>query len=126
MSSQADAPPRPPETVQLPAPTVWPIVLALGVMLVAAGMVTNVAVSVLGAILAVCGYVGWFRDVLPHEKTESVPVADIPLRVSTSRPEVERVEFMNRDLHRARLPLEIYPVSAGVKGGLSGGAAMAV
>jgi hypothetical protein len=57
---------------------------------------------------------------------ESVPVADIPQRVSTSRPQVERIEFMHRDLHRARLPLEIYPVSAGVKGGLAGGVAMAV
>jgi len=117
MSSQAEAPPRPPDTVQLPAPTVWPIVLALGVMLVAAGMVTNAAVSVLGAILAVCGYIGWFRDVLPHEKMEAVPVAEIRQRVSTRRPQVERVEFMHHDLHRARLPLEIYPVSAGVKGG---------
>ena len=80
----------------------------------------------LGAILAVCGYIGWFRDVLPHEKMESVPVADIPQPVSTSRRQVERVEFMHRDLHRARLPLEIYPVSAGVKGGLAGGVAMAV
>ena len=126
MSSQAQAPQRTTETVELPAPTAWPIVLAFGVMLVAAGMVTNVAVSVLGAILAVCGYIGWFRDVLPHEKMESVPVGDIPQPVSTSRRQVERVEFMHRDLHRARLPLEIYPVSAGVKGGLAGGVAMAV
>ena len=126
MSSQADAQQRTTDTVELPAPTAWPIVLAFGVMLVVAGLVTNAAVSVLGAILAVCGYIGWFRDVLPHEKMESVTVADIPLRVSTSRPQVERVEFMHRDLHRARLPLEIYPVSAGVKGGLAGGAAMAV
>ena len=126
MSSQAEASPRPPDTVQLPAPTVWPIVLALGVMLVAAGMVTNAAVSVLGAILAVCGYIGWFRDVLPQEKMEAVAVAEIPQCVSTRRPQVERIEFMHRDLHRARLPLEIYPVSAGVKGGLAGGVAMAV
>jgi hypothetical protein len=126
MSSQANAPPRTTDTVELPAPTAWPIVLAFGVMLVAAGMVTNVAISVLGAILAVCGYIGWFRDVLPHEKMESVPVGDIPQPVSTSRRQVERVEFMHRDLHRARLPLEIYPVSAGVKGGLAGGVAMAV
>src|SRR5580765_7122413 len=126
MSLQVEAPPRPPDTVLLPAPTVWPIVLALGVMLVAAGMVTNAAVSVLGAILAVCGYIGWFRDVLPHEKMESVPVGDIPQPVRTSRRQVERVEFMHRDLHRARLPLEIYPVSAGVKGGVAGGVAMAV
>lgn len=126
MSSQADAQQRTTDTVELPAPTAWPIVLAFGVMLVVAGLVTNAAVSVLGAILAVCGYIGWFRDVLPHEKMEPVTVAAIPLRVSTSRPQVERVEFMHRDLHRARLPLEIYPVSAGVKGGLAGGAAMAV
>jgi len=126
MSSHADAQQRTTDTVELPAPTAWPIVLAFGVMLVAAGMVTNAAVSVLGAILAVCGYIGWFRDVLPHEKMESVPVANIPQRVSTSRPHVESVEFMHRDLHRARLPLEIYPVSAGVKGGLAGGVAMAV
>jgi len=126
MSSQAEAPRRTTYTVELPAPTAWPIVLAFGVTLVAAGMVTNVAVSVLGAILAVCAYIGWFRDVLPHEKMESVPVGDIPQPVSTSRRQVERVEFMHRGLHRARLPLEIYPVSAGVKGGLAGGVAMAV
>ena len=125
MSSQAEAP-RTTDAVELPAPTAWPIAMALGVMLVAAGMVTNAAVSLLGAILALWGCIGWFRDVLPHEKMESVPVANIPQRVSTSRRQVERVEFMNRDLHRARLPLEIYPVSAGVKGGLAGGAAMAV
>jgi len=126
MSSQAEARQRPTDMVELPASTVWPIVLAFGVMLVAAGMVTNVAVSVLGAILAVCGYIGWFRDVLPHEKMESVPVADVPQRVSTNRRQVERVQFMHRDLHRARLPLELYPVSAGVKGGVAGGVAMAV
>ena len=126
MSSHAEAQQRTTDTVELPAPTAWPIVLAFGGMLVVAGLVTNAAVSVLGAILAVCGYIGWFRDVLPHEKMESVPVADIPQRVSTSRPQVERVEFMHRDLHRARLPLEIYPVSAGVKGGLAGGVAMAI
>ena len=126
MSWKADAQPRTTGRVELPAPTVWPIVLAFGVMLVAAGMVTNAGVSVLGAILAVCGYIGWFRDVLPYEKTESVTVADTPPRVSTSRPHVEQVEFMRRALNRARLPLEIYPVSAGVKGGLAGGVAMAV
>ena len=33
---------------------------------------------------------------------------------------------MTHQLHRARLPLEIYPVSAGVKGGLAGSVVMAV
>jgi hypothetical protein len=113
-------------TVDLPAPTAWPIVLAFGVTMIAAGMVTMAAVSVLGAILVICGYVGWFRAVLPHEKHEAVVIDAIPQPARTARPRVDRVAWMNHDLHRARLPLEIYPVSAGVKGGLAGGAAMAV
>jgi len=45
--------------------------------------------------------------------------------VNTSRPRVTPVEWMTHELHRARLPLEIYPVSAGVKGGLAGSVPMA-
>jgi len=39
--------------LQLPAPTAWPMVLALGITLVLAGMVTDVVVSILGGLLAV-------------------------------------------------------------------------
>ncbi len=113
-------------SVELPAPTAWPIVLAFGLTLVFAGLVTSASVSLLGAILAVAGCVGWFRDVLPHEKHESVPVAEKVPAVATSRPEVARVAWMTEELHRARLPLEIYPISAGIKGGLAGSVAMAV
>jgi hypothetical protein len=55
-------------TIHLPAPTAWPIVLAFGVTLLLAGLVTTTAVSLLGAILAVAGFVGWFRDVLPQDQ----------------------------------------------------------
>ena len=54
--------------IDVPAPTAWPIVLAFGVALLFAGLVTSASLSILGAILAVSGCVGWFRDVLPHEK----------------------------------------------------------
>lgn len=113
-------------TVSLPAPTAWPIVLAFGITLLFTGMLTSSSVSVLGAILAVCGSIGWFRDVLPHEKHEAVPVLGEAPRVTTSRPEVTQIEWANHQLHRARLPLEIYPIAAGVNGGLAGGVAMAV
>ena len=117
---------RSPATLKLPAPTSWPIVLALGVTLVFSGLLTNVSVSLLGAILAVAGCIGWFRDVLPGERHESVRIEELVIPVATSRLQVARVEWMNRELHRARLPLEVYPVAAGVKGGLAGGVAMAV
>ena len=108
-----------------PAPTAWPIVLAFGITLLFAGLVTNAAVSIFGGILAAAGAVGWFRDVLPFEAHEMVTVtAEVPA-VTTSRPGVILMAAA-RELRRAFLPLEIYPVSAGVKGGLAGSAAMAV
>src|SRR5712671_5797716 len=97
--------------IEMPAPTAWPIVLAFGLTLVFAGLVTSSSVSLLGAILAVSGCIGWFRDVLPRERHESVSVSETIRPVSTSRPQVAQVEWMTKELHRARLPLEIYPIS---------------
>jgi len=114
-----------PDAIEMPAPTAWPIVLAFGITLLFAGLVTNAAVSIFGGILAAAGAVGWFRDVLPLEAHEMVTVtAEVPA-VTTSRPGVILIAAA-RELRRAFLPLEIYPVSAGVKGGLAGSAAMAV
>ena len=115
-----------PATLQLPAPTAWPIVLAFGITLLVAGLLTAISVSVLGAVLALAGAVGWFRDVLPHEAHETVPVSDKPEPVFTTRSEVAQVGWITHELNRSWLPLEIYPVSAGVKGGLAGSVAMAI
>jgi hypothetical protein len=113
-----------PGTVNLPAPTAWPIILAFGVSLLFAGLLTSPSVSILGAILFVTGCVGWFWDVLPHEKEETVEVREKVPVVSTVRPEVERLPIAP-ELSRPLLPLETYPVSAGIKGGLAGSLAMA-
>ncbi len=113
-----------PETIELPSPTAWPIVLAFGLALLLGGLVTSGAVSVLGAFAAIAGAVGWFRDVLPREAHESVPVTGEPPAVTTLRHEVARPEAAH-ELRRAWLPVEIYPVSAGIKGGLAGSVAMA-
>lgn len=112
-------------TVEVPAPTPWPIVLAFGAALLFAGLVTSEAVSVLGGVIAIAGAVGWFRDVLPYERHESVQmVAQVP-DVTTMRREVARMEVAG-ELRRAWLPVEIYPISAGIKGGLAGSVAMAI
>jgi hypothetical protein len=113
-------------TIELPAPNAWPIILAFGLTLVFAGLVTSSSVSVLGAILTIAGSLGWFREVLPHEKHESMRALESAPTPETRSPQVARVEWKTEELRRARLPLEVYPISAGVKGGLAGGAAMAV
>ncbi len=114
-----------PGTVALPAPTAWPIVLAFGMTLFLAGFITAASISILGAILIVTGCVGWFRDVLPHERHEVVRATEEEIPIAAASVGVARLEFAP-ELTRAILPLEYFPISAGVKGGLAGGVAMAV
>jgi hypothetical protein len=114
-----------PGTIKLPAPTAWPIVFAFGITLLLAGLLTSPSVSILGAILALAGCIGWFQDVLPYEKEETVAVKAEVSVITTPRREVERLPVAP-ELPRALLPLETYPVSAGIKGGLAGSVAMAV
>jgi hypothetical protein len=114
-----------PKSVDLPRPTAWPMVMAFGITLLFAGLVTNFAVSAVGAVLMLAGAVGWFREVLPHEREETLPVAPLVEIPASMRGSVARIAS-GRGPHRARLPLEIHPISAGVKGGLAGSVVMAV
>jgi hypothetical protein len=111
--------------IELPAPTAWPMVLATGVALMLAGLLTTASVSILGVVLAVAGGVGWFREVLPHPHEEVLTVVPDEVRVTTDRREVERIPVAAEQV-RAWLPVHTYPVSAGVKGGWAGSVAMAV
>jgi hypothetical protein len=111
-----------PTTIELPAPTAWPLILAFGVNLLAAGLVTHVIISLLGAILVIAGAVGWLRDDLPVERTievAAVPELPISARPPSTHPRV------TEQAHRERVPVEVYPIAAGVRGGIAGGVVMA-
>ena len=99
--------------------------LAFGVALLFAGLVTSMSVSVLGAVLALAGCVGWFQAVLPHEQEEIIAVVSEDIRLTTDRRVVERLPVVP-DQVRAWLPVHTYPVSAGIRGGIAGSIAMAV
>ena len=117
--------PHAPRQIEVPAPTAWPFLLALGAALLFAGLVTSTSVSCLGAVLLVAGSVGWFREVFPHEHEEVVPVLPEGIRITTTRRVVDRIPVLP-DQVRAWLPVHTYPISAGVKGGLAGSIAMAI
>ena len=112
-------------TIEVPAPTAWPLVLAAGFTLMFAGLLTSVSVTAVGAVLAVAGCAGWFREVLPRPHEDMLPMAPEDAGVTTRRRLVERVAVAPDQL-RAWLPVHTYPVSAGVKGGLAGSVAMAM
>ena len=124
-TEQSSANSETPREIEMPVPTAWPIVLAFGVTLLFAGLLTSVSVTILGAMLALAAAVGWFREVFPHEHEELVRTVPEDVTVYTSRHLVERVPLAE-DQARAWLPVETYPLSAGIKGGLAGSVAMAV
>jgi hypothetical protein len=124
MNRQQENPDVSEEIVQLPAPTAWPVVLALGLTFTFAGLVTNPGISLLGVVLIVSGCVGWFHQVWPHAQHVPMPVRVQRFEFTTVRTKVAHIQIDNT--HRARLPIHTPSVLAGVKGGIAGGAAMIV
>ncbi len=104
----------------IPKPTAGPLIAAFGVAMLFAGVVTNVAASVVGAAALVFGAVRWFRDVMPEESVE-------PIEPTGGQTEVVPPPLPPRSAPSRRLvlPVEIHPYRAGVFGGLAGGVAMA-
>jgi len=114
------------DTVEVPASTPWPFVTAFGLALLFAGLVTSLAVSVVGAVVLLCGAVGWFRVVMPVQQEESVKVVRTLSATVTSS--TRRVDHLQPGAggHRIRIPVQVHPYSAGLLGGAFGGVGMAI
>ena len=111
----------------MPRPTAAPLVLALGITLLAAGVALGTGFLVVGAVVVVAGLSIWIVQLLPgrghvHESlvepARPQPVTAVPGGVEHLRPGMPG--------YRLRLPQDVHPVSAGLKGGIAGGAAMPV
>jgi len=116
------------DSILVPARTAWPVIAAFGITLVCSGLVTHVAVSVVGLMALLYSAVGWWRDVLPEQKEELVLVSPIErsgIAVPKSSQAVNHLR-MGVARHRLRIPEEFHPYSAGLYGGLAGAVAMAV
>jgi len=109
--------------IELPAPTAWPMVLAGGITLVGAGYLIHPMLAIIGVAAALVSCVGWFREVLPVEHVEVVPVA---VRAIAPSPSEVPALPVGVNAHRMRLPLEVHPYSVGLKAGIAGAAAMAI
>lgn len=111
-------------TVHLPAPTMWPFLMALGVTLLFFSLVTSVWIFWLGLVLTIIPAIGWFRAVLPHEELVHLEVDTTVVEINT---EMEGVAKIKVDAtHRAQLPLQTFSFASGIKGGIAGGIAMLV
>ena len=114
------------DLIELPAPTYWPMVMGFGITLLGAGMVTYWAVSLVGLIVAARGAFGWWRNVIPREEHEGVPI-EPALRPAPILVEARSVVSLQpgEGQHREMVPAVSHPYSSGIWGGLAGGTAMA-
>jgi len=114
--------------VLVPEPTGAPMLVALGITFIFAGLVTNAIVTIVGVPLVLFGAVGWWRGVFPEQKEVLVPLQPAAERPPPVEPAPQKVAHLipGEDGHRARIPMEIHPYSAGLWGGVVGGIAMAL
>jgi len=116
------------EGVELPTPTPWPMVAALGIMLIAAGFVTSIVIGLAGLLTALVGAIGWFRDVFPVPQHEVYPYVEPARRAAPIKLSPRRISHLALGVggHRAYYPIQVHRYSSGIFGGLAGGAAMAI
>src|SRR5215510_16591267 len=113
------------DIIEVPAPTPWPFVTAFGLTLIFAGLVTSLAVTVVGLVVVLLGAQGWFRNVFPVPQEEMVQVRRT---VAPITPSTRRVDHLlpGIESHRVYIPVKVHPYSAGVIAGIFGGIGMAI
>ncbi len=47
------------QEIEMPAPSYWPIVMAFGLLLIAAGIIYSLIISAVGIIILLVALVGW-------------------------------------------------------------------
>lgn len=117
-----------PAEVQMPRPTAAPMIVALGLVMLAAGIGLSIAMSYVGAAMLVVGLGAWIGNLLPgrghfHERLAGPDQQPQPIVAAPGA--VARLES-GMPGYRMRLPLKVHPISAGIKGGILGGFLMPI
>jgi hypothetical protein len=104
------------------------MVLALAIALLGVGFVTSPVLLIVGLVFFVLGLGGWIRQLLPGFGHIHEPRVELALR---PRPIAEKPGTVSQLLpgmvgYRFQLPLQVHPISAGVKGGIVGGLVMPI
>jgi hypothetical protein len=116
------------QTVEMPRPNVWPMVLSLGIVLTAAGVAMSPAFFVVGGVLFAVGLAGWISELLPGRGHEHEPLLPLSQRAQpvTGTPGLVEHLLPGMSGYRVQLPEKVHPISAGVKGGIVAGIVMLV
>ncbi|SRR5579883_307894 len=125
-SETHEAPQQDRQSVEMPRPNVWPMVLGLGIVLMAAGVALHIAFLIAGLVIFVAGLSGWVSQLLPGQGHHHEAMVEPEQRAKPVVAEVGMVEQLHpgHPGYRFQLPEKVHPISAGVKGGILGGLVM--
>src|SRR4051812_17339843 len=115
-----------PGLLEMPRPTIAPMVLALGMALIAAGVALSPGFLVVGGAIFVLGLGLWIGQLLPGRGHVVEPVVEPGRRARPIEGRAGSVERLQEGMagYRLRLPERVHPISAGLKGGIVGGLLM--
>ena len=109
----------------MPAPTPWPLVLALGMAFIFVGLMSTSVATILGAVILLVAAIGWWREVLPREHHELIEVEGEPGPLAVQAPIPVAQLRVRKVGSKPIVKLENKPWAAGLKGGVVGAIAMA-
>jgi uncharacterized membrane protein YagU involved in acid resistance len=125
-SETHEAPQQDRQSVEMPRPNIWPMVLGLGIVLMAAGVALHIAFLIAGLVIFVAGLTGWISQLLPGQGHHHEALVEPEQRAKPVVAEVGMVEQLHpgHPGYRFQLPEKVHPISAGVRGGILGGLVM--
>jgi hypothetical protein len=114
--------------IVMPAPTAWPLVVALGITCMASGLLFQYTFSLIGLGLFIVGIVRWFGVLISGNGYIVEELVEVGKRAPPVQPVAKAVLTLEPGMHghRMRVPEKLHPYSAGIRGGLAGGFAMAI
>jgi hypothetical protein len=115
-----------PHAVEMPRPTAAPLILSLGLVLLASGLALGTAFLIVGAVVLAVGLGIWIAQLLPGQGHFHEALVEPSLRPKPVTGTHGTVQQLREGMpgYRVRLPEDVHPISAGVKGGIVGGAAI--
>jgi hypothetical protein len=125
-SESHEAPQQDRQSVEMPRPNVWPMVLGLGIVLMAAGVALHITFLIAGLVIFVAGLTGWISQLLPGQGHHHEALVEPERRAKPVVAEIGMVEQLHpgQPGYRFQLPEKVHPISAGVRGGILGGLVM--
>lgn len=116
------------EGIELPAPTAAPLILSLGITVLAFGWATHLAFVLVGLVIFIAGLASWIAQLLPGRGHVLEPLVAEDLRPRKVTAALGRVGQLRPGMpgYRLRLPEKVHPISAGLKGGIVGGLVMPI